>query len=502
MSSTPTAALGRKRVTMTGVLAQSVGFMGPVFSVAAVPPLNDGLSATGRGAGAATPIAIVIAGVGIFGAGWVIAQYAKRVHLCGSLYEYVCDAFGPRVGLVAGWLYYGAMLVLGAATFLVLGGLTQSFLLTAFSVNVPWWPLSLAFIVAVMAIVVVGVQVSVRAQLALVLISSAVVLGFSFYIIAKGGHGGHSNSAKPFNPFSIAGLDLLYGVLYGINMFIGFESAANLAEETDDPKRHVPRAVLWSLTIVGAYFVVTAYAQDVAFGLDGAAWKNSVFPLQVLASGKEFGSAGFGDFMSVLIILDIAAVAIGVGVAATRGMLSMGRAGRLPSALASVHPRFGTPWGASLLVGGFSVASILLVRFDDGVFSRATGQPGVLQPQWAPMFGWMAGFAGAGLALMYLAVSVAGARGLWHEVNRVKLVVAASAGVLVAAGAVFGAVYKAVSPLNSVPWALLVWIAAGIAWAVVVIARLPATQVEVEVEATAMPSPALLQDPALTGEPN
>lgn len=492
MSSTPTTALGRKRVTMTGVLAQSIGFMGPVFSVATLLPLIVGLSATGRGAGVATPVAILIAGVGIYGAGWVIAQYAKRIHLCGSLYEYICDAFGPRVGIVAGWLYYGAMLVLAAATFLILGGLTQSFLQTAFSINVPWWPLSLAFIAVVMAIVIVGVQFSVRAQLALVLISSAVVLGFSIYIIAKGGHGGNSVSAKPFNPFSIAGLDLLYGVLYGINMFIGFESAANLAEETDNPKRHVPRAILWSLTIVGAYFIITAYAQDLGFGLDGAAWKNSVFPLQALASGKEFGSAGFGDFMSVLIILDIAAVAIGVGVAATRGMLAMARADRLPRSLATVHPRFGTPWGASLLVGAVSIAAVLLVRSDDGLFSRATGQPGALQPQWAPMFGWMAGFAGAGLALMYLAVSVAGARGLWHEVNRVKLVVASSAGVLVATGAVFGAVYKAASPLNTVPWALLVWIGAGVVWSVMVAARRRMPDVE-------LPT---VKNAALSGEPS
>jgi amino acid transporter len=492
MSSTPTTALGRKRVTMTGVLAQSIGFMGPVFSVATLLPLIVGLSATGRGAGVATPVAILIAGVGIYGAGWVIAQYAKRIHLCGSLYEYICDAFGPRVGIVAGWLYYGAMLVLAAATFLILGGLTQSFLQTAFSVEVPWWPLSLAFIAVVMAIVIVGVQFSVRAQLALVLVSSAVVLGFSIYIIAKGGHGGNSVSAKPFNPFSIAGLDLLYGVLYGINMFIGFESAANLAEETDNPKRHVPRAILWSLTIVGAYFIITAYAQDLGFGLDGAAWKNSVFPLQALASGKEFGSAGFGDFMSVLIILDIAAVAIGVGVAATRGMLAMARADRLPRSLATVHPRFGTPWGASLLVGAVSIAAVLLVRSDDGLFSRATGQPGALQPQWAPMFGWMAGFAGAGLALMYLAVSVAGARGLWHEVNRVKLVVASSAGVLVATGAVFGAVYKAASPLNTVPWALLVWIGAGVVWSVMVAARRRMPEVE-------LPT---VKNAALSGEPS
>jgi amino acid transporter len=475
--------LGRARVSMTGVLAQSVGFMGPVFSVATLLPLIVGLSATGRGAGVATPLAIAIAAVGIFGAGWIIAQYAKRIHLCGSLYEYICDAFGPRVGVVAGWLYFGAMLVLAAATFLVLGGLTADFLQNAFSVSVAWWVLALIFAVLVMAVVVVGVQISVRAQLALVLISSAVVAAFSLYIIAKGGLGGNSLSTKPFNPLAIGGLDLLYGVLYGINMFIGFESAANLAEETDDPKRHVPRAVLWSLTIVGLYFLVTAYGQVVGFGLDAEAWKNSVFPLQALASGGEFGSTGFGNFMAALIILDIAAVAIGVGVAASRGMLSMARAGRLPAALATVHPRFRTPVGAAALIGAVSVAAILLVVLSDGVFSRATGQPDVLQPQWAPMFGWMAGFAGAGFALMYLTVSIAGARGLWHEVSRVKLVVAASAGVAVSAGAVFGAVYKAASPLNTVPWALGGWILIGVFWSLAVRSRQPVPVSSEEVSA-------------------
>jgi amino acid transporter len=311
----------------------------------------------------------------------------------------------------------------------------------------------------------------VRAQLALVLISLGVVLIFSLYIIFKGGLGGQSLSTEPLNPLSVGGLDLLYGVLYGINMFIGFESAANLAEETDNPKRHIPRAVLWSLTIVGLYYLITAYAQAVGFGLDGTAWKTSVFPLQALASGGEFGSTGFGNVMAVLIILDVVAVAIGVGVAVTRGMLAMARAGRLPSPLAAVHPRFCTPVSGAALVGIVSVLTILLVAFTDGLFSRATADPAVLQPQWAPMFGWMAGFAGTGFALMYVAVSVAGVKGLWNSVSRIKLVVAATAGIVVAAGAVFGALYKAASPLDTVPWALGIWIAIGVVWTVVVAKR-------------------------------
>jgi amino acid transporter len=489
MSQVQNDALGRAKVSMAGVLAQSVGFMGPVFSVATLLPLVVGLSATGRGAGVATPIAIVIAGLGMFGAGWVIAQYAKRIQLCGSLYEYICDAFGQRVGVIAGWGYYGAMLVLAAATFLILGGMTQDLLMTAFSIDVPWWPISLGFVAVVIAVVIVGVQISVRAQLALVLLSLGVVLLFSLYIIFKGGAGGHSLSMKPLNPLSVGGPDLLYGVLYGINMFIGFESAANLAEETDEPKRHIPRAVLWSLTIVGVYYLITAYAQAIGFGLDGDAWKNSVFPLQVLASGGEFGSTGFGNVMAVLIILDVIAVAIGVGVAATRGMVGMARAGRLPSAFATLHPRFGTPVVGAALVGAVSVVAILIVRIADGVFSRATAQPGVLAPQWAPMFGWMAGFAGTGLALMYLMVSAAGAWGLRNSVNRVKLIVAATAGIVISAGAIFGALYQAPSPLDTVPWALGIWTALGVIWALFVARRAPVATAPV-------------QFTALSGEPN
>ena len=463
--------LARGQLSLVGVLTQSIGFMGPVFSVSALLPLVVGLSATGRGAGVATPVAILIAGIGVGGVAWIIAQYAKRIHLCGSLYDYVSRSAGPRLGLLGGWLYYGAILVLAAATFLMLGGLTQDFLRNALSVSVPWWPLALGYLALVTALIVIGVQISIRAQLALALISMGVVLVFSLIIIVRGGHGGDSLSAAPFDLSSVGGLNLLYGVLYGINMFIGFESAANLAEETADPKRHVPRAVLLSLTIVGAYFLVTAYAQAVGFGLDAAAWKNSVFPLQSLASGGEFGSAGFGDLMAIIIILDVLAVTIGVGVAVTRGMLAMARDGRLPRGLAVVHGRYRTPVRCAAALGVTSAVAIVAVRVGDGIFSRATGEPGVLQPQWAPMFGWMAGFGGAGLALMYLVVSAAGVKGLWDQVSRPKLLIAAAVGVTVAGGAVFGAFYKAASPLNTIPWALLAWLALGLGWSFVALRR-------------------------------
>jgi hypothetical protein len=89
---------------------------------------------------------------------------------------------------------------------------------------------------------------------------------------------------------------------------------------------------------------------------------------------------------------------------------------------------------------------------------------------------------------MYLTVCAAGAWGLRNSVNRIKLIVAATAGILVSAGAVFGALYKAASPLDTVPWALGIWTLLGVIWAAIVARREPVATGPVEVQ-------------ALTGEP-
>ena len=56
--------LGGKRLTLVDVLAQSVGFMGPVFSTAFIIPLIIGVNAAARGAGTSAPLAVIIAAIG------------------------------------------------------------------------------------------------------------------------------------------------------------------------------------------------------------------------------------------------------------------------------------------------------------------------------------------------------------------------------------------------------------------------------------------------------
>ena len=228
-----TGRLGAKVLSFPDVIAQSVGFMGPVFTSAFVIPLVVGVaSVTGKGGGIASPLSVLIAGIGVFAIGWIVSSYAKEVRTAGSLYEYVSRGLGERIGTAAGWLYYAGVTMLTAALLLILGGYLQSAIASEFSVNpLPGWAWSLIFLAIVALVLYFGVRISTRVQLALALISIIVVTVFFISVIVKLGS---ANSFKPFRPSSSADgwPGIFFGVLYGILLFTGFESSANLAEET------------------------------------------------------------------------------------------------------------------------------------------------------------------------------------------------------------------------------------------------------------------------------
>ena len=163
---------------------------------------------------------------------------------------------GIDVGFYAGWVYYWGTMVLTAAIPLIIGGITYGLLPRRPRVGEDASLLGdrdLIYCAALFCLLYFGVHISTRAQLILVIVSVTVVLGFFLYIIFKGGAGGNSNSIKPFLPSSSEGgwTGIFYGVLYGILIFTGFETAANLAEETAEPKKSIPRAIFLAIGVVG-----------------------------------------------------------------------------------------------------------------------------------------------------------------------------------------------------------------------------------------------------------
>jgi len=475
--------LGEKKLRLSDVIAQSVGFMGPVFSAAFLIPLIAGLSASGKGAGIATPFAVLLAAVGTFALGWIVAQYAKRVHAAGSLYDYVSSGLGSTVGGFAGWLYYGGTTVLASAIACLVGFFMEWVIFTADPAvpgvissesPLPAWAWSLIFVVGVFLLQYLGVKISTRVQLALALVSAIAVLLFFFKVIADA----PSNSLEPFNPSSAPDFTgLLFGVMYGVLIFVGFETAANLAEETAEPKRSIPKAVLTTVVIAAVFYLIASYAQVAGFGFDLAVLTDpavAAAPLFALASPTDvggYGSTAILDFIIVVVFLDIIAVGIGAAVASSHGIFALARDRRLPGGLAKVSGR-GTPVGAITTVSVVSLIMVFLAQTQDDLFALPTRQPHYFE-----MFAWLSTFGAFAIMVVYGLMALGAFWGLADHPKRIALWLSGIVGLVIAGGAVFGAVYKQAAPNDLVWKAFLVWAILGLIVTLAVKGREPASKV-------------------------
>ena len=468
--------LGGTKLGLVDVIAQSVGFMGPVFSAAFIIPLIVGVNAAAKGAGTSAPLAVLLAGVGVFALGWIVAQYAKRIHAAGSLYDYVSNGLGQTIGAATGWLYYLGCIILTTGLGVLIGGYVHDNLMPGvFSVDgglFPVWLWDVIFALGLFAVLYLGVQISTRAQLTLALISVTIVLVYFLSVIIR--LGGDNDLGKAFDPSpSPGGLSgVFFGILYGVLIFVGFETAANLAEETAEPKRSIPRAVLLSVVVVSVFYIIAAYVEVAGFGFDMSVITSpevSGAPLFALgAPGSEFGSDVLLKLLLAVVFLDMLAVYVGAAVASTRGTFAMARDRRLPGMLASVSARFGTPSGAIAFLMLIQALLIAASEWWDGLFALEG------LPHYFSLFVWCSTFGAFALLVVYFLMSLGAIRGLADDPNKAGLVVAIVLGLAISGAGIFGSFYKVPSPTLLAPWYAVIWFVLAIIAMVVWKGRAPA----------------------------
>ncbi|MFJ9900657.1 APC family permease [Streptomyces sp. NPDC091280] len=454
------------KLGLLDVVAQSVGFMGPVFSVAAIVPLVAGIiTASGNGAGGAAPLAVVVAAIGMLGLGWTVVQFTKRIRSAGSLYDYIAEGLGERIGVAAGWVYYAGIIILGAGIAVLIGGTIHDLLHAEFGHSLlPDWGWNLLLLVLLGLVLHIGVQLSTRAQFVLAMISIGVLTLFFVYVIIKSGS---ANSVKAFEPSSSPThwSGIFFGVLYGVLLFTGFEAAANVAEETEHPKRDVPKAVLFAILAAFGFYLLGSYAQVVGFHFDldaigkanGSAPAPAAGLVTMLAGPKAGGGIGgeaLRRLVELIILLDMAAVYIGVSVSGARGLFAMGRDHRLPKKLASIAKTRKTPLGGNAVVIGVYATWIVLTAAWGGLFAV----PGL--PHYFAMYSWLSAFGAFGLAITYAVLSIAVLSPvidtpLWQKA------VACLLGLAVTGGAIFGSLYKVPAPTIYAPYAALAVLGIG-----------------------------------------
>lgn len=456
---TKTTLGGKRQLTLIDTIAQSVGLMGPVFSIAFLVPLLVGMNASGNGAGNAAPLAVLIATVGVIGLGWIVAEYTRKIQAAGSLYDYVTDGLGGRVGTAAGWLYYTGMLALGAGILPMIGGTIHDTLQAEFNIApFPYAVWDILLLALVAGILFFGVVISTRAQLTLALISVTVVLIFSIFVIGKSGGLHHVSTAFSPSGSPTHWKGVLFGVLYGVLLFTGFETSANLGEETRDPHRNIPRAVLISVLAIAGFYVIGSFAQVAGYHFNlSLLGKNAGAPLFGLAgptSQGGFASVAVRRLVELVVVFDMIAVLIGCAVSASRGVFALSRDRRLPSAFTKIS-RHGTPVGASNFVALVYAIVIVLVLSTSAV--AITGLP-----EYVSMFSFLSTYGGFAIAVIYLLISVGALRGLRSADKSWQLYSASVVGIVVTAAAIFGAIYKVAAPTVYAPYAAVVILVVGL----------------------------------------
>jgi amino acid transporter len=340
-SSENQSTLRPNSIGLPGVLFQSITTMAPASAVA------FSLVAAIPYAGASLPLAVFIALIVCAFIALNIGALAKYMPSAGGYFTYVSRSLGSGAGWMTGWMFDLAYLLIVPLQLLVLGPVADGFVNNLFHISFGaygWVVWAVIFAIVIFILTYVGIRVSADVGVVLGIIEIGVFVLLSLWLILTSGSG---NTAAVFTPaFSQqSGLGGWQGILLGMTFvflaFAGFESSAPLAEESLNPRRTVPRAVLFSAILIGLFYVFCSYAGVIGWGVGNIAktYASDPNPWDTLAK-RVWGPL---DFIVIFAILNSALANSNAGVnAASRVLYAMGRIGTLPRVLAHTN-RFRVP---------------------------------------------------------------------------------------------------------------------------------------------------------------
>ena len=346
-------ALKANSVGLSRVVFQSVTHMAPAVSLVFVILIAAGI------AGPTLPIVIIIALVAMLPVASSIGQLAREIPSAGGLYGYVTVGLGPAWGFFTGWLLLAIETLVAPVILLLAAVELRDFFNTEFGINVSW--VAWVFLVAAILLAVTfrDVKMSMGVSMALGVIELALFAVFSIWIIVSVKSG---NTIQAFNPAHAPGSAVngtFKGVAFATLALLGYESAAPFGEEAKDPRRTIPRALIWSVVVIGGWYVLTSYAWIVGIGFQD--FTNSVLndPNPLHSLGTKFWGAGWVLLFFALIngVIANGTAAVNTG---SRVIYSMSRAGLLPNRLAALHPSFKTPHIAIVMQSAIGLALALI----------------------------------------------------------------------------------------------------------------------------------------------
>ncbi len=439
----PIAEYGLRREALSPLetLAQSVSTIAPTTTPAATIPLVCALAGNG------TWLAYALATVAIFLVALCIARFARYSASPGSLYTYAGMILPPWLGATAAWslllayvatgssviggFYHFANLLLRDATGHGASAALLAVLVTGISVWIAWR----------------DVKISARLMLWMEAASVSVIIIVVLLVLAR--HG----LALDWDQLKLRGMTgsgLRLGLVLALFSFVGFESATTLGAEARNPLKTIPRAVIQSAVLGGAFFTVCAYAEVLGFRASGQDLGSSLAPMHVVA-----GVAGvplLGLLIDIGALVSMFAGTLACITAAARVLLLMAHNGLAHGSLRTTHARNETPSFAVVVTGIAAVLPVLVLA--------VRGASGL------DVYGWLGSLATYGFIVAYGLVCVALPRYLRnHGALRPGARITSALAGLAMLLALVGNLYPVPEgPYGKLPYIYLVYLIAGLLW--------------------------------------
>ena len=340
-------------LNLVELVAQNIAVISPTMTAALIVPLMFGTI------GAMSWLPYLVGTIMLLFVAFNLNQFARRSAGTGSMYSYTSLGLGPSAGCMSGWCLLWAYLFIslaGTTGFTIFAGK----LLAAAGITCPPIILFAVCIGACFTLAYMDIKVSTIVSLGLEFASVALILALSAIVLF------HKHFAVDKTQFSLTGfswMNLGLGVVVAVFSLVGFESSTAFGEEAKDATKTIPKSIIISLILTGAFFVFISYIEVMATNGASTTLDKMDAPLSVMCDIYKVG------FLSLPIcagaMASFFALALSCMNAGSRVMLAMGRHGIFHASTSKTHSKHSTPHMALLIMAicMFLVVTVCKVVF-------------------------------------------------------------------------------------------------------------------------------------------
>lgn len=353
-------------------------FDGTVIGVASTAPaysLTVTIALLIGSIGLFAPSAMLVAFLPMLGVAVGFYWLNRRIPNCGTSYAWIARAIHPALGFFTGWV----IVIADVIVMISLAGVAAQSTLTLFGQdagNRTWnLILGVAWIAILTWVVIRGIRLSALLQWVMLALEYVIVTAFCLWAIIrvyadhpKGSHVLSLNWVLPWQAPG-GGPAVLVAVLAAVFIYWGWDTAANVNEETENATSAPGLATIYSTFVLLIIYLFAAFAVA-AYVPTGAANNNSSDVLTYMARSLAGNNKIW--YLMVLAVVSSAASSTQTTILPTaRVTFSMARDRIIPAAFASVHRSYLTPWISTLVMGVVSIAAYVISLYASGGISNA-----------------------------------------------------------------------------------------------------------------------------------